>query len=58
MRMRLLDPGSEASLPLDEAVMVNDGRWEAYETAYNAIEGRRLFCLKCVAELESQSSTV
>lgn len=36
MRMRLLDPGSEASLPLEEAVMVNDGRWEAYETAYNA----------------------
>jgi hypothetical protein len=49
---------SLAQLPLDEAIMVDDGRREAFEAAYNAIESRRLFCLKCVAELERQSSSV
>jgi hypothetical protein len=49
---------SLAQLPLDEAVMVDDGRMEAFEAAYNAIEGRRQFCLKCVAELERQNSSV
>jgi hypothetical protein len=49
---------SLAELPLDEAIMVDDGRLEAAEAAYNAIEGRRLFCLECVAELERQNSSV
>ncbi len=31
------------------------GRWEAYEAAYERLEGRSIFCLKCVAELLSPS---
>jgi len=44
---------SLADMPLVESVRIADGRWEAFETAYEAIEGRRLFCLKCLAELEN-----
>jgi hypothetical protein len=44
---------SLAELPLEEVIMVEDGRLEACKAAYMAIEGRRAFCLKCVAELES-----
>ena|SRR5579875_1147811 len=46
---------SLAELPLGEIVGVTDGRMEAFETAYEAIEGRRGFCLKCLAELEALS---
>jgi hypothetical protein len=46
---------SLAELPLEEVVGVTDGRMEAFETAYEAIEGRRGFCLKCLAELEARS---
>ena len=49
---------SLADLPLEEAVMIDDGRWEAISAAYEAIEGRRAFCLKCLAELERQYSSV
>jgi hypothetical protein len=49
---------SLADLPPEEAVMVDDGRWEAFEAAYEAIEGRRVFCLKCLAELERRHSSV
>jgi hypothetical protein len=49
---------SLADLPIEEAVKIDDGRWEASEAAYDAIEGRRAFCLKCVAELERQYSSV
>ncbi len=49
---------SLADLPLEEAVRVDDGRWEAFDAAYEAIEGRRGFCLKCLAELEHQYSSV
>jgi hypothetical protein len=37
------------SVSLEDALRVGD--WEAYEAAYNAIEGRQLFCVKCVEEL-------
>ena len=43
---------SLADLPLDESVKIVDGRWEAFEKAYATIEGRRLFCVECFAELE------
>jgi hypothetical protein len=49
---------SLADLPPEETVMVNDGRLEAFEAAYEAIEGRRVFCFKCLAELERQHSSV
>jgi hypothetical protein len=49
---------SLANLPIEEVIMVEDGRFQAFEAAYNALEGRRLFCLKCVAELERQYSSV
>jgi hypothetical protein len=48
---------SLADLPLEDALKVDDGRWEACEAAYEAIEGRRGFCLKCIAELERQYSS-
>jgi len=43
---------SLARLPIEEAIDVDDGSWQAFEAAYEAIDGLRLFCLKCVAELE------
>jgi len=46
---------SMADLPLDEAVEITDGRWEA---AYNALEGRQVFCLKCITDSERQPSAV
>jgi hypothetical protein len=49
---------SLADLPLEELIEVDDGRLQAFEAAYNAIEGRRLFCLKCVAELERQDCSI
>jgi hypothetical protein len=45
---------SLADLPLEQLVGINDGRLEALEAAYNAIESRAIFCVKCVAELERQ----
>lgn len=42
---------SLADLPVEEAISVDDGRWEAYEAAYESIKGWRIFCVKCVAEL-------
>ncbi len=47
---------SLANLSLEEVVTVDDGRMEAFEAAYNRIEGRRAFCLKCVADLECSSA--
>jgi hypothetical protein len=49
---------SLAHLPLENALEVDDGRWEAFESAYEGIQGRRAFCSKCVAELEHQCSSV
>ncbi len=46
---------SLAELPMEELVELTDGRIEAFETAYGAIEGRRTFCSRCFAELEAQS---
>jgi len=48
---------SLGSLRLEDALRVDDGRWEAFDAAYHAIEGRRLFCVKCVEELECKSSS-
>ncbi|MGK9231208.1 hypothetical protein KXS07_06225 [Inquilinus limosus] len=42
---------SLADLPVEEAIDVDDGRWEAYEAACERLEGRRIFCVKCVSEL-------
>ena len=39
-------------LPPEELTDVDDVRWEAFRAAYNALEDRQAFCLKCVAELE------
>jgi hypothetical protein len=47
---------SLCSLPLEDAIRVKDGRWEAFDAAYHSIEGRRLFCVKCVEELKCKSS--
>jgi hypothetical protein len=48
---------SLADLSLEELIEVKDGRLEAFEVAYNAMgEGWRLFCLKCVAELEAATT--
>jgi hypothetical protein len=41
-------------LPAEEVLNQDDHHWEAVRAAYEQIEGRRLFCLKCVAELERQ----
>lgn len=49
---------SLASLPLAEVIKLDDGRIEAFEAAYDRIEGRRAFCLSCVAELECHSANV
>ena len=45
-------------LPPEEWADVDNAHWKAYEAAYNALEGRRAFCLKCVAELERQNASV
>ena len=44
-------------LPPEEWADIDDARWKAFEAAYNAVEGRQLFCLKCVAELERRDSS-
>ena|SRR5262245_4433941 len=49
---------SLAVLPMGAALDVDDGRWEAFAVAYGAIEGRRAYCLKYVAELEHRCSSV
>jgi len=38
-------------------IWVNDSRMDTFETAYNAIEGRRTFCGSCLKELEGQNLT-
>jgi hypothetical protein len=48
---------SLAELPLERVIQVDDGRMEAFEAAYEKIEGRRHFCSKCVADLESHHDT-
>jgi hypothetical protein len=48
---------SLADLPMEDSVRIDDGRWEAFEAAYGAIEGRRSYCLKCIAELEQQNAS-
>jgi hypothetical protein len=45
-------------LPPEELADVDDVRWEASEEAYDALEDRQAFCLKCVAELERHNSSV
>jgi hypothetical protein len=47
-----------AELPEDEHIEELANAQEAFMTAYNAIEGRRLYCEKCVAELEREASSV
>ena len=49
---------SLADLPREELIEVDDGRLQALEAAYKAIEGRRLFCVKCAAELERQDCAI
>jgi hypothetical protein len=49
---------SLADLPLEDLIEVDDGRLQAFEAAYKAIECRRLFCVKCVAELERQDCSI
>jgi len=49
---------SLADLPFKEALDIDDGRWEAFDVAYEAIEGRSTFYLKCIAELEHRRSSV
>ena len=48
---------SLADFPPEESVKIDDGRWEAFDTAYEAIDGRQGFCLKCLEELERQNSS-
>jgi len=43
-------------VPPEALADVNDARWGAFEAAYDALEDRQAFCLKCVAELERQDS--
>ena len=40
---------SLANLPLEESIETSDDLWDAYDAAYERIEGRRLFCVKCLA---------
>jgi hypothetical protein len=44
------------NLSLETTLEVDGARWEAFSAAYDAIEGRRTYCLKCVAELEPERS--
>jgi hypothetical protein len=48
---------SLADLPPEDRIEITDGRWEAFEAAYGAIEGRQLFCLKCIAEIDQRNSS-
>jgi hypothetical protein len=48
---------SLAELPFEEVMKVNDGRMEAFESAYERIEARRAFCIICVSELEQLSKS-
>jgi hypothetical protein len=48
---------SLADLPLEELISIDDGRLEAAEAAYKAMEGRTVLCVKCVAELERRYSS-
>lgn len=35
---------------------VSDGRMDAYEKAYDALEGTRIFCLHCIEDREREGS--
>jgi hypothetical protein len=39
-----------SDLAHDEIPDMPDELWKEYESAYEAVEGRRAFCLKCFAE--------
>lgn len=44
------------SLPMTDAMArADDDQWKAFEAAYNALEGRRSFCVECVAALERKN---
>jgi hypothetical protein len=45
-----------ADMPLEKSAKIVDGRWEAFEAAYEAIEGRRLICWKCLSEIENAAT--
>ncbi|MFO1061506.1 MAG: hypothetical protein U1E53_31625 [Dongiaceae bacterium] len=47
---------SLADLPKEELLDVADGRYEAFETAYLAIEGRTVACPRCVSQLQKHGS--
>jgi hypothetical protein len=51
---------SLCDLPLEDALPLwfDDACLKAFRAAYDALEGRRLFCVKCVEELECKSSSV
>jgi hypothetical protein len=39
----------------DEVVEMDEELWKRFYAAYDAIEGRRLICVKCLAELEERN---
>ena len=51
------EAASLAEMPLEEQIEVSDGRWEAFNAAYEALKDRRIFCFACVAELERRNLT-
>ena len=40
------------AVPLEQAIAIRDGRWEAFEVAYRSLPGRQAFCGECFRELE------
>ncbi|GLH75554.1 hypothetical protein SSBR45G_04620 [Bradyrhizobium sp. SSBR45G] len=42
---------SLAEMPFEDAIDVDDGRWQLYDSAYDRLEGRTTFCLDCFRDL-------
>ena len=40
-----------AELPVEEAILMTDGRLKALQRAYEAIEGQRVQCVRCLEDL-------
>ncbi|UFZ05784.1 hypothetical protein LQG66_05585 [Bradyrhizobium ontarionense] len=47
---------SLTEMPIEEAIDVDDGRWQLYEAAYDRLAGRTVFCLDCVGDLGLRSA--
>jgi hypothetical protein len=45
-------------LPVDEFLDIDDGSIAPLEKAYEGIKGRRVFCSKCIAEIERRKSSL